>query len=133
MVSKDCLIHRTVPGGATKTGSMRSAAMALGIVSQSLSIIKQQALKRPALKQAEESLQKTLQHYQAQLLHNVDRIEYRFVVNQLALSSSQQALVATKGRGFLLSEKASTLCQQALFFLIWSCPESVQYKHLGIQ
>ena len=131
VVSKDCLIHRTV-SGATKTGSLRSAAMALGIAAQSLSIIKKQAQKRPALKQTEKNLQQQLQHFQEQLLHNVDRISYRFAVNQLALSSSQQALVATKGRGYLLSEQASTLCQQALFFLVWSCPESVQYKHLGI-
>ena len=111
---------------------MRSAAMALGVVSQSLSIIAQQVKKRPELRQTQQQIQEQLDQLEAQLFHDVDRIAYRLSVNQLALSSAQQALVATKGKGFLLAEKASTLCQQALFFLVWSCPEAVQHKHLGI-
>jgi len=132
VVPTESLLHRTTTGNSTQTGSLRSAAMALGIVAQSLSIIAQQAQKRPALLQSQKNLQQKLQTYEQRLCHTTDRIGYRFAVNQLALSSAQQALVATKGKGFLHSENASTLCQQALFFLVWSCPEAVQYQHLGI-
>jgi hypothetical protein len=42
--------------------------------------------------------------------------------NALVLRSTQAALTASKGTGFLLDHPAQRWARQALFFLVWSCP-----------
>ena len=88
---------------------------------------------RPILKETQSMLEKEHQKNIISLTTtDVDRIMLRVRVNQLALKSAQQALVACKGKGLLVGEKAGELCTQALFFLVWSCPQSVQNAHLNI-
>lgn len=45
--------------------------------------------------------------------------------NSLALRSSQAYLTAVKGAGFLASHPAGRLVREAMFFLVWSCPQPV--------
>lgn len=114
------------------TGSMRSIAIALGVVDQSIAVLEEHAHKRPFIQSCVDMLQKKKNDIASCLEDtNADCLSLRTQVNQLALDSAQKALVATKGKGFLQESHASRLCRQALFFLVWSCPEEVQYQHLG--
>lgn len=45
--------------------------------------------------------------------------------NSLVLRATQSALAAAKGRGYVAGHPAGRWCQQALFFLVWSCPQPV--------
>jgi hypothetical protein len=45
--------------------------------------------------------------------------------NSLALRSAQAALAATKGSGYVRGHPAGRRCREALFFLVWSCPQPV--------
>ena len=93
----------------------------------------EQAAKRPLLKQTLCSLNDEHQKNIVSLCTpDIDRITLRVRVNQLALKSAQQALVACKGKGLVVGEKSGELCTQALFFLVWSCPQSVQNAHLSV-
>ena len=133
VVETDCLLHIFGEEAATQTGSIRSIAIAMGITQQSIHLLRKQAEYRPALHQTLSKLETKHQQNIADLCaHDVDRITLRVQVNQLALQGAQQALVASKGKGLLVGEKAGELCTQALFFLVWSCPQSVQNAHLNI-
>ena len=133
IVDEKCLLHIFGDEPATQTGSLRSIAIAMGVTDQSISLLKKQTMMRPILKETQSMLEKEHQKNIISLTTtDVDRIMLRVRVNQLALKSAQQALVACKGKGLLVGEKAGELCTQALFFLVWSCPQSVQNAHLNI-
>jgi alkylation response protein AidB-like acyl-CoA dehydrogenase len=51
--------------------------------------------------------------------------EIRTQANSLALRSAQAALAATKGSGYVRGHPAGRRCREALFFLVWSCPQPV--------
>ena len=45
--------------------------------------------------------------------------------NSLALRSTQALLTASKGAGFVAGHFAERAVREALFFLVWSCPQPV--------
>jgi alkylation response protein AidB-like acyl-CoA dehydrogenase len=51
--------------------------------------------------------------------------ELRARANSLALRATQGALTAAKGSGYVLGHPAGRWCREALFFLVWSCPQPV--------
>ena len=69
----------------------------------------------------------------ADLCHDILRgpnDELRTRANSLALRSTQAALAAAKGAGFVAGHPAGRWCREALFFLVWSCPQSVVAANL---
>jgi hypothetical protein len=50
--------------------------------------------------------------------------------NSLVLRSTQVLLAASKGAGYVASHRAGRLAQEALFFLVWSCPQPVVTANL---
>jgi alkylation response protein AidB-like acyl-CoA dehydrogenase len=50
--------------------------------------------------------------------------------NSLALRASQASLAAAKGAGYLAGHPAGRWCREALFFLVWSCPQPVLQANL---
>ncbi|MBL9081949.1 MAG: acyl-CoA/acyl-ACP dehydrogenase [Planctomycetales bacterium] len=51
--------------------------------------------------------------------------DVRHRANGLALRSAQAALAAAKGSGYVVGHPAGRWCREALFFLVWSCPQPV--------
>lgn len=49
----------------------------------------------------------------------------RWRATSLALDASQAYLTAAKGAGFVRGHPAERLARESLFFLVWSCPQSV--------
>jgi hypothetical protein len=45
--------------------------------------------------------------------------------NSLVVRASQAALAAAKGSGYVIGHPAGRWCREALFFLVWSCPQPV--------
>ena len=56
--------------------------------------------------------------------------ELRTDANSLVLRATQSALVAAKGAGYVEGHPVGRWCQEALFFLVWSCPPSVLNANL---
>jgi hypothetical protein len=56
--------------------------------------------------------------------------ELRTRANSLVLRASQSALGAAKGSGYVVGHPAGRWCREALFFLVWSCPQAVLSANL---
>jgi hypothetical protein len=54
----------------------------------------------------------------------------RAAANSIVLRASQAALSAAKGTGYVVGHPAGRWCREALFFLVWSCPEGVMSANL---
>ncbi len=50
--------------------------------------------------------------------------------NSLVLRATQSALGAAKGAGFVATHPTGRWCREALFFLVWSCPQPVLAANL---
>lgn len=50
--------------------------------------------------------------------------------NSLVMRSTQAALMAAKGAGYVVGHPAGRWCREALFFLVWSCPQPVANANL---
>jgi len=56
--------------------------------------------------------------------------ELRADANSLVMRSTQAAMIAAKGVGFVEGHPVGRWCREALFFLVWSCPQSVAEANL---
>ena len=52
-------------------------------------------------------------------------LEIRRRANSLVLRATQAQLAASKGAGFVAGHPAEREVREALFFLVWSCPQPV--------
>jgi alkylation response protein AidB-like acyl-CoA dehydrogenase len=56
--------------------------------------------------------------------------DLRTRANSLVLRATQAALAAAKGTGYVVGHPAGRWCREALFFLVWSCPQQVMAANL---
>ncbi|MAT15842.1 MAG: isovaleryl-CoA dehydrogenase [Planctomyces sp.] len=140
-VPEQALIAGPVPevmklGIGGGTGSLTTSALAVGLSRTAINLIREEAERRPDLEGILNSLDQTRMELTRKMwLSNSGEVdpddpEYssatiRQQANSLALRSSQAALTATKGRGFVQGHPAERLVREAMFFLVWSCPQPV--------
>jgi len=60
----------------------------------------------------------------------VDAMTLRKDSNTLVLRATQSALAISKGAGFLAHNSIARWTREAMFFLVWSCPQGVAEAHL---
>ncbi len=123
-------------GVGAMPGGPQTSTLALGAAAASLAILDDEASRRPDLRDASTAL--AAEH--AELLNDLTAAaggtptcsseSLRQRANSLVLRASQAALTATKGAGYLKDAPAGRLCREALFFLVWSCPQPVQQAGL---
>lgn len=119
--------------GIGGTGSFMTSALALGHALRCLDHLQEEARDRPALQPVVQSLQDDADQIRLDLLAAVNpqtvsprtAEQLRIAATDLALRCSQAYLTATKGAGFLADHPAARLVREAMFFLVWSCPQSV--------
>jgi alkylation response protein AidB-like acyl-CoA dehydrogenase len=119
-----------------KTGGLPTSALALGLSSAALDFLAGEAEKRADLREPLESLREELDQARADLLalaegnSSCTSESIRTQANSLVLRSTQAALAAAKGTGFVVGHPAGRWCREALFFLVWSCPQPVMAANL---
>lgn len=120
------------PAGGTRTGGLATTALALGATRSSLAILAAEATARPFLAPVVAGLVAEADSLAARLAaaasrgaDAADRDQLRADANGLVLRASQAALAASKGSGFVRGHPAERLAREALFFLVWSCPQTV--------
>jgi alkylation response protein AidB-like acyl-CoA dehydrogenase len=141
MVSRDQLLTGPAPqlmlgasGGST--GGLPTSALALGLASAAIDYVTGQSEERDHLQRPAAALTDEWQARFGQLLalaagsEVVPTHELRSAANSLVLRATQAALVAAKGAGFVASHPVGRWCREALFFLVWSCPQSVVDSNL---
>ncbi|MEQ8850038.1 acyl-CoA dehydrogenase family protein [Botrimarina sp.] len=121
-------------GGAT--GGPQTSTLAVGNAAASLAILRDEATRRRDLDQAASAMGAEHAELIGDLLHaargepTCSSESLRQRSNSLVLRAAQAALTAKKGAGYLANAEAGRLCREALFFLVWSCPQPVQQAGL---
>jgi alkylation response protein AidB-like acyl-CoA dehydrogenase len=113
-------------GGA---GGLETSCLAIGLTAAATRYLASEAKARPELTATARRLEDARLRLR-QELHRLASGEntaeraaaLRARANTLVLHTTQTALTAAKGSGFLLNHPAQRWARQALFFLIWSCP-----------
>ena len=123
------------PSGGTRTGGLATTALALGATRAALAVLAAEAAARPFLAPVAAgfaaeaaALAAGLASATADTAHAAapaDRERLRADANGLVVRVSQAALAASKGAGFVRGHPAERLAREALFFLVWSCPQAV--------
>ena len=118
------------------TGGLQTSTLAVGLSRAAIEFIGEEASRREALEEPFAELRREVDELQADLLKAVEGLpgcdagDIRGRSNRLVLRSTQAALTAAKGAGYVEGHPVGRWCQQALFFLVWSCPQPVAQAHL---
>ncbi|MEK6247314.1 MAG: acyl-CoA/acyl-ACP dehydrogenase [Planctomycetales bacterium] len=124
--------------GATgaKTGGLQTSALAIGLADRAVEFLEQESRQRKELAGPAERLRAEQLLLQQDLLslaaggQPCSREQLRGSANSLALRSSQATLAAAKGTGYVQGHPAGRWCREAMFFLVWSCPQAVMEANL---
>ncbi|HEX4128398.1 MAG TPA: acyl-CoA dehydrogenase family protein [Pirellulales bacterium] len=118
-------------GKGAGTGGLQTSTLALGLARAAIDYLAGEATKRAELRGPAEALDADWQAALADLLSLASGVaccsteELRARANGLALRTTQAALTAAKGSGYVVGHPAGRWCREALFFLVWSCPQPV--------
>ena len=115
--------------GGVRTGGLATTALALGSTHAALALLDEEAVSRPALAPVAAGLRAEAVEIAARLHgpagEQSTRDRLRADANSLVVRAAQAALTAAKGAGFVVGHPAERLVRESMFFLIWSCPQSV--------
>ncbi len=120
-------------GGA---GGLQTSTLAIGLSMSAVAFLREQATQRAELQIVAEKMHADNQRLLEALRDLTDggKImtagELRQLANSLVLRSTQAALQAAKGAGFMASHPAGRWAREALFFLVWSCPQAVAQANM---
>jgi alkylation response protein AidB-like acyl-CoA dehydrogenase len=123
-------------GAGARTGGLQTSALAIGLASAAIGHLKSQSRERAHLADPAEALDDERGRLESDMLALAigDRVctsdELRTRANSLALRATQAALAAAKGAGYVIGHPAGRWCREALFFLVWSCPQPVAIANL---
>ena len=118
-------------GSAPSTGSFQTSALAMGLTQSAIEFIRNEAGHRPGLKSKLVALEDQQSEIQDRLLKLAAGVpvcsneDLRTDANSLVLRATQSAMVAAKGAGYVTGHPVGRWCREALFFLVWSCPQAV--------
>lgn len=123
-------------GRGTGTGGLQTSTLALGLTAAALDFLDAEAPAREILQPPAAALREEHQRLTALVMNAAagarDRPSdvLRRQANSLVLRATQAALAAAKGAGYAVHHPAGRWCREALFFLVWSCPQEVVAANL---
>ncbi len=123
-------------GSGAGTGGLQTSTLALGLAAAALTYAQGEAAQRSHLDAPVQALQDEhgllCDHLLAAAAGTPQRSneDLRVRVNSLVLRATQVGLAAAKGTGYAAGHSAGRWCREALFFLVWSCPQPVVEKNL---
>jgi len=112
-------------------GGLQTSALAVGLSAAAIRKLDAEARTREDLRPACDGLGGEHRALEADLLSmaagagTCSSEELRTRANSLVLRSTQAYLAAAKGTGYVVGHPAGRFCREALFFLVWSCPQGV--------
>lgn len=117
-------------------GGYETSTLAVGLARAAIDFLAAEAAKREDLKEPMLALREEHARLSDDLLLVVrgdpacTKESIRQRANSLVLRSTQAALSAAKGSGYVVGHPAGRWCREALFFLVWSCPQPVAAANL---
>jgi alkylation response protein AidB-like acyl-CoA dehydrogenase len=123
-------------GKGAGTGGLQTSTLAVGLSTAAIDFLASESRQRPDLASPAAELRRE----QLALTDNLLALaagqavcsneELRTRANSLVLRATQSALGAAKGSGYVVGHPAGRWCREALFFLVWSCPQAVLSANL---
>lgn len=121
-------------GVGAGTGGLQTTTLALGVSMAAIDFLQHESEVRKELSEVAQKLK-------ADCLAIIDDLhqwqtprctpgELRQRANSMVLRSTQAALTAAKGAGFVEGHPVGRWAREALFFLVWSCPQPVLQANL---
>jgi alkylation response protein AidB-like acyl-CoA dehydrogenase len=123
--------HVMATGVGAGTGSYETSTLAIGLAKAAIDFLVDEASRRADLQQPMAALRDEHDGLFEELLAVIrgetrtTKESLRQRANSLALRASQAALTAAKGSGYVVGHPAGRWCREAMFFLVWSCPQPV--------
>ncbi len=123
-------------GIGARTGGLQTSTLAIGLARAAANYLADEASRREDLREATSELTREIDQLEALLLRasagdvDCDASDVRGAANRLVLRTTQAAMTAAKGAGFVEGHPVGRWCREALFFLVWSCPQPVAQAHL---
>jgi len=134
-VGDDQVIAGPVPevmksGVGAGTGGLQTSTLAAGLSRAAVDYLLREAEKRSELTPVAVTMAGQVDQLQERLLRaadgeSCDASSIRGDANRLAMRTTQAAMTAAKGAGFVNGHPVGRWCREALFFLVWSCPQPV--------
>lgn len=124
-------VENVLSGGGAGTGGAQTSALALGLAASAIEYLERESAARPDLAPAAGSLRGEHTELAAEVVALASGVkgcspdELRARANSLVLRATQGALTAAKGSGYVAGHPTGRWCREALFFLVWSCPQPV--------
>ena len=124
------------PEGGAGAGGLQTSVLALGLTRRVLDYLKDQTENREELRESYHSMSLSFDSLKERLFHTIEgaldcsKDELRSQANSLVMRATQAAMIAAKGAGFVKGHPVGRWCNEALFFLVWSCPQAVSQKNL---
>ncbi len=120
-------------------GSLTTSALALGHARAAIEQLGAEARQRPELAEVSEALRDELAAVRRDMFDGIEGCRsddavtaesVRERANSLVLRATQAWLAACKGAGFVAGHPAERAVREAMFFLVWSCPQPVLAANL---
>jgi alkylation response protein AidB-like acyl-CoA dehydrogenase len=128
--------HVMASGVGAGTGGHETSTLAIGLASAAIEFLQAESGQRDLLTLPTQALVEELAALREDLLaiaagrDACSKESLRGRANSLATRASQAALSAAKGSGYVIGHPAGRWCREALFFLVWSCPQPVAQANL---
>ncbi len=123
-------------GKGASTGGLQTSALAIGLADAAIDYLETEAQRRPNLAIPASRLREQWElEYETLLRLAIEdeptaKSRLRQRANSLVLRATQVALGAAKGAGYVWGHPTNRWCREALFFLVWSCPQVVADANL---
>lgn len=127
------VMQRGTGGG---TGGLQTSTLAIGLAGAAVEFLRSESSQREDLQPIAAELSRQLRQLESELIAAADGqarcslLELRSQANRFVLNTTQAALTAAKGAGYVNGHPVGRWCREALFFLVWSCPQPVSQAHL---
>jgi butyryl-CoA dehydrogenase len=118
--------------GTVGGGGLETSCLALGLTGAAVRYLREEAARRPELTPFAERFEEALAAARRRMMElagtsaETDAVfAFRAASTGLVLRATQAALTVAKGAGFAVPHPAQRWARQALFFLVWSCPQPI--------
>lgn len=123
-------------GVGAGTGGHETSTLAVGLTAAALAFLEEESKQRGDLATPFSALRDEHEAVEGDLLEIArggepcTKEQLRQRANSLVLRATQASLSAAKGSGYVVGHPAGRWCREALFFLVWSCPQPVANANL---
>lgn len=123
-------------GVGAKTGGLQTSTLAVGLADAAITYVETESVRRTDLKESGAAFREQWKQLRSDLVAMADgqsvcsNEELRTKANSLVLRATQASLAAAKGTGYVVGHPTGRWCREALFFLVWSCPQPVMAANL---